>query len=264
MRKYWAIYKMRLQTTFMYRGSVIIYRLGNLLFLAMIVAVWFSAQTRGLAGGYSQNELVTYYLIGSFLNSVVLWSSTSGIREEINSGEINTKTLTKPISYYWQKFFEEFGWHTISPIFAVITVLLVAIILRNNLQLLFVPTSLVLMLLATIFAAILFFNISTCLGLLSFWFVEIGGVTSLLWMGVFLLGGQAIPTTFFPDTIRVFVELLPFRYLYSFPIEVYFGKLPWSEVGRGFSLQVFWILITVLLFKIIWQKGLARYSSYGG
>lgn len=264
MRKYLTVYKMRLETTLIYRGSVIIYRLSNLFFLAMIIAVWFSANSTGNLGGYTKDSLITYYLIGSFLNAIVFWSSTRNIREEINNGDINTKTLTKPISYYWQKFFEEFGWHTVSPLFSIFSVLLVAFFVRDNLVILLDPSKLLLMILSTALASILFFNMSSCLGILSFWFTETEGLTSFIWMGIFLLGGQAIPLTFFPDSLRSIISMLPFRYVYSFPMELYFQDFSKIDLIKSFLTQTIWIAIFALIFKVLWSKGLQRYSANGG
>ncbi len=263
MGKYWAFYRLRLQRTLMYRGSVLLFRLSNILMLLTLSAVWLASSSHGDIGGFTKNTLITYYLIGSLIDSIVFWNVGFAIKNEIRSGEISLKALSKPVSYYWQKFFEELSWHTVSPAFALITTGLVAIYLRANLNLSIPTTSLVLMLLTTGLGAVLFFNISYCFGLLTFWFTETEGVMTFVWAGIFLFGGQAVPLSFFPENIRFIVNFLPFRYIYSFPLEIYSGKLFSNDIGQGVLWAILWILFFYVLGRFLWQRGLTRYSSYG-
>ncbi len=259
MRKYWAFYKARIQRTLIYRGNMILFRISSTLLLITLIAVWLASNTNGSIGGYTKDQLITYYLAGSILNSIVFWWSAMNIKEEIKSGEIGAKFLSKPISYYWEKFFEEFGWHSLAPIFAIISVLPVALIVKTNLQ---IPNINFLVLIMAIFlGSVLFFNMASCLGLLSFWFTETGSMGTLIWSGSFLLGGQAVPLSFFGQ-YRKLIDLLPFRYVYSFPLEIFLGRT--DGLFQGFGVQIFWLIIFGLLFKVLWIKGVKRYSAFGG
>ncbi len=241
-----------------------LFRLGNILLLVTLVAVWLASKANGTIGGYTKDGLVTYYLAGSLLNSIVFWWSTASIREEIANGELGAKVLSKPISYYWQKFFEEFGWHTVSPIFAVLSIGVVAIFLRAHLVLDLSLQAIILLALSVSLASVLFFNISSCLGLLTFWFTETAGLASFIWAGTFLLGGQGIPISFFPDLAHQIVLFLPFRYVYSFPLEIYTRNQSSGDLIFGFGMQIFWLVAFGLLFRWLWQHGLQKYSAYGG
>lgn len=263
-RKYFAYYKMRLQRTLAYPGSIIIFRLSNILMLVTLVSVWLAAKSDGSIGGYTLKGLITYYLLGLVINSMVFWHSTPSIRDEIIKGELGIKSLVKPVSYYWQKFFEEFAWHTTSPLFAIASVFLVLPFVGVDLHF---PTTFIAVILLVVslgLASIIFFNLSSCLGLLAFWFTEIEGIISFVWVGVFLLGGQSVPLSFFPSNIKILIDLLPFRYIYSFPVELYFEKLNFIEVVGGFVAQISWLIGLGVLYKILWRRGVRHYSAYGG
>lgn len=264
MRKYWQHYRLMIQTTLAYRGSLIVFRLSGLLLLVTLISVWMASRSNGSIGGYTIDGLISYYLFGFFLNSVVFWWSSGTIKEEIRDGTINTKALSKPISYYWQKLFEEFGWHTVSPIFAIVIISVAAFFLQAHIQLSLTPASFILLFFSIAFAAVTFFNISSCLGLLTFWFTETAGISTFIWAGTFLFGGQAIPISFFSGTWRTIIQLLPFRYVYSFPNEIFTRNLTTEGLLIGFSLQIFWLLATGLAYKFLWQKGIKRYSAFGG
>jgi ABC-2 type transport system permease protein len=264
MRKYWAFYRLRFQRTLFYRGSVLLFRLQNILLLITLSAVWLASQSNGTIGGYTKNGLITYYLIGSLVNSIVFWNVGFAVKTEIRDGELGPKTLVKPISYYWQKFFEEFSWHTVSPLFAVVTTGIVALFLRANLDLNISLPTLVPMILSVGLGSALFFNISYCFGLLTFWLTETEGVMTFIWAGVFLFGGQAIPISFFSGSLRALINLMPFRYVYSFPLEIYSRQLLSGDLVGGLALQVFWVLLFGILGSFLWRRGLVRYSAYGG
>lgn len=264
MRKYLAFYRLRFERTLFYRGSVVLFRLSSILLLLTLSFVWLAAQAKGgNIGGYTKDGLVTYYLIGSIINAIVFWNTGPVIKEEIRTGELGPKTILKPISYYWQKFFEEFSWHTASLIFALISTGVAAVILRDYIS--FSPslTDIVLALVSLFLASVLFFNISYDFGLLTFWVMETSGVFTVVWAGVFILGGQSIPLTFFPAAWRNIIDLLPFRYIYSFPLEISVGKVLPGQFVPGFAVQLFWIMAFAMLGNWLWKRGLKRYSAFG-
>jgi ABC-2 type transport system permease protein len=58
--------------------------------------------------------------------------------------------------------------------------------------------------------------------------------------------------------------MLPFRYMVGFPIEVLTGHLATRELLFGFSCQLGWLSLTVILSRLVWRSGLRRYSAIGG
>ncbi|MDP1743502.1 MAG: ABC-2 family transporter protein, partial [Candidatus Amesbacteria bacterium] len=58
-------------------------------------------------------------------------------------------------------------------------------------------------------------------------------------------------------------KFLPFRYMYSFPLEIILGKLAGKEIVFGFTVGIIWILILVIIYKTMWSKGTKAYTSAG-
>jgi ABC-2 type transport system permease protein len=81
---------------------------------------------------------------------------------------------------------------------------------------------------------------------------------------VFLLAGQAAPTALLPGFLRQAAEVLPFRYMLGFPVEVLSGKLDPSEILLGFIYQIVWITAVLLLHNVVWKKGVRHYTAVGG
>lgn len=263
MKQYLAFFKNQFAATIYYRGSILIWIFSNVLHLAVIVSVWLSAESVGSLGGYTKPELISYYLAAFFLHWVINWLPFYNAADEIKSGEIIASTLTKPFSFYWRKFAEEAGWHAFAIILGSALTLILAIVLYPLLGFNFSWSGLLLSIVATILAIFAIFGFSLCLGLLAFWFTEVWTVDTLFWAGRNFLGGWYLPISFFPGVFQVTIKVLPFRYIFSFPLEIFFNKLSLKEIAFGMAISLFWILFFGLLYRIMWEKGRKAYTSFG-
>jgi len=264
VRKYLAFYRISIQNTLTYRGPILLWRVGNLLALLTMAAFWLSAKGGATIGGYGKSELVTYYIFVMFLQWIIFWNASGYVSQEIKEGEFSTRALLKPASYYWQKFAHELGWHTLSPLYGLTIIAVALFFLKSNLVFRFSPLTFFFLVIAIFLGAVVCFSLSMCLGLLAFWLTETSQVNSLLWAGLLVLGGQGIPITFFPDMFRTVIYILPFRYVFSFPIEIFLGRLALEGILVAFVIQVLWIGTFVLLYNLLWKKGVQVYSAYGG
>lgn len=262
MRKYWAFFRASVQNTLIYRGPILIWILSNLVNLVAIIAVWLSVSARDEIGGYTQPELVTYYVVALFLQWVIGWLPFYGVVQEIKKGEI-IFSIMRPFSYYGKRFFEDFGWHAVGVWVGFTASLAVGFFFRDFLVLSFTLKTLVLVFPAIILSIFVVFGLSMCLGLTAFWFTEIWALDSVFWITRSLLGGQAIPLSFIPDAFQKIVFLLPFRYTFSFPLEIFFQKLAPRQIVVGYALAVFWAITFHSLYKLMWAKGRRIYTSFG-
>ena len=71
------------------------------------------------------------------------------------------------------------------------------------------------------------------------------------------------PISFLPTTLLAIVKILPFRYMFSFPLEIYFNKLAPSDLLWGFAMQGLWVVILTALYQVLWTKGRRAYASFG-
>lgn len=242
---------------------MLIWLIGDLIMTFTMIAIWNSSSGSGLIGGYSRSQLTTYYLVALYLQWVVLWWPFSEIFREIKNGDIIITCLSKPISYYFSWFFMDLGWHLVSSFVGFFTTVLITIYLRTDLSLSLKPEFLLFFVLAVVLAIFVTYSISVCLGLLAFWFTEVGAIESFFWLGRGFFGGAALPISFIPETLRSLVIILPFRYVFSFPLEIILGKLLPVEIFLGFMLGFFWLTLLVLVYKLMWDKGRKVYSAYG-
>ncbi len=263
MHKYFSLYKAYVQRTLTYRGPILVWIISNLISLVTIISVWQAAQTGSLIGGYTKGELITYFIFALFLQWLIGWFPYYWIKEIIANGEIVGDVLLKPVSFYSKALAREAGWHSVS----VFVGLLSAGVVARHLSQYFVVhlgiVNLFLIAIAIVISIGITFTLSVCMGLVSFWTTRVGPLDDLFWMGRTLLGGQGIPVSFFPYPLILFVKSLPFRYMFSFPIEIYLGKLSLLEVFQGLAISLLWLGALIVLYKFLWLRGRLAYTSFG-
>jgi ABC-2 type transport system permease protein len=72
------------------------------------------------------------------------------------------------------------------------------------------------------------------------------------------------PLDMLPYPWRSLVSMSPLQYLAYFPAAVFLGKIPPAELPQALAVQAGWVLFFVALTRVLWQRGLKRYSAYGG
>jgi ABC-2 type transport system permease protein len=95
--------------------------------------------------------------------------------------------------------------------------------------------------------------------------VELGpGINNLLNALITIFSGMLVPLALFPDWLQPFLRMLPFAGLMDFPLELYIGLIPYSDLFFVLARQIFWIVALVLLGRWRLKKGLQRTVVQGG
>ncbi len=263
MRKYFFNYLGSVQNTLTFRGPIILWAIGSLVSLIAIIAVWFAASGGTTFGSYTKNELISYYILALVLQWSTSWMPFYWLKDEIKDGSIVGNTLLKPVSLFGRALSGEAGWHTISTPIGVAVGLLVLLFLHNY----FVPPpgglQIFLLALSIVQSTFIVFTFSMCMALLAFWLTNINTLDGIYWSLRFIIGGQVIPITFLTGSLLTAAIVLPFRYMVSFPLEIYFNKLSSNELLIGFMIGLFWSIFLFVLYKILLTKGIKAYTAFG-
>jgi len=109
-----------------------------------------------------------------------------------------------------------------------------------------------------------FFEVS--IGLLSFWFLEISSFLFIVMSLNYFLSGHMVPLDLLPGGLRTVLEWLPFQYLAYFPAKVLLGTpdMTHEELAWGLAGQIAWLALFALLSRMLYWRGLRRYSAFGG
>ena len=107
------------------------------------------------------------------------------------------------------------------------------------------------------------FLLEWTLSLVAFWITRVGAINQTYFVLMLFLSGQIAPLTLLPFPVQIVADILPFRWIIGFPVELLLGRLTLFETLIGLGAQVTWLLISFVLLRIIWRGGIRVYSAVG-
>ena len=87
---------------------------------------------------------------------------------------------------------------------------------------------------ALLLAFLVRFLLEWTLALAAFWTTRVNAINQVYFVLMLFLAGQIAPLTLFPRWIQVVADILPFRWMLGFPVELVLGRLtPAPGAGRA-------------------------------
>ena len=108
------------------------------------------------------------------------------------------------------------------------------------------------------------FFISYTLALLAFWVLEVATFIFIVYALEYIAGGHLFPLDILPPTIQQILSFTPFPYLMFFPVSVYLGRIEGDAIWTGLFIQAGWVMAAFMMAKIVWNRGIRKYSAFGG
>ncbi|EKE06194.1 MAG: protein of unknown function DUF990 [uncultured bacterium] len=232
--------------------------------LAPIVgfAIWLAAASSGASSVLSRTEIVNYFLVVIFINSVTFSWHGYFLAEDIKRGEIS-KNLVKPYPIIMSYLTSAIAQRLFRIGFVVLALLLTYFLLNGNLNFDFEWVRILMFLFSTFLAIVIAFNIESIIGVLGFWTTDTDFILSLETLLNNLFSGRLVPIIFLPLFLRDLALFLPFRYTIAFPAEVLVSNINQADLIFGFSLQLVWFVISIAIYKYLMSKGIKSYSAFG-
>lgn len=222
----------------------------------------------GQIAGYRYGDMVAYYLLVTISRAFSSMPGlTSGIANQVRDGEIK-KFLIQPVDMVSCLLVQRVAHKLVYYLIATLPFALVFFLCRNF----FVDGWPDWEVLCVYFASLAFsfllgFFLEACIGLIAFWFLEVTSLMFIYMLLNFLLSGHMFPLELLPTepiNIRIWLDYLPFKYLAYFPAAVFLGKVSGPEMYFGLLVEIGWVVFFFVLSRILWRRGLRRYSGFGG
>ncbi|NJD03806.1 MAG: ABC transporter permease [Ruminiclostridium sp.] len=121
-----------------------------------------------------------------------------------------------------------------------------------------------LVIIAVVLGHILFFMIYYLLGLTAFIIIEIEPIGRLLDDTIRLMAGGFIPLALLPSYLGKIANVLPFRYLYSFPLELLLGVKSVGNIMNKFIILCLWIFIFAFINICVYKIAIKKIAIQGG
>ncbi len=267
IRKYLAIFQTSLKERMTYRGDFL---LGTILrFLPMVTTIllWraiYAGSGQTSLAGFRYREMIAYLLL---TNISRMFSSmpglAGGVAREVREGTVK-RYMIQPMDMIGYLISYRIAHKITYIIMSFIPYALLFIVCRGFFD--GFPDAGTLAAFAAslgiAFAVGFFFEATVAM--VGFWFLE---VTSLLYIVMtlnFFISGHMLPLDLLPQPWSGLLKLLPFQYMAYFPAVVFLGKVKGAELAWGLAGGVAWSLFFIVLSRVLYRRGLRRYSAFGG
>jgi ABC-2 type transport system permease protein len=251
------------QMTLAYRAAFFLYMATTVLGPLISLLIWLTVSEQGVPLPYDRSQFVTYYtLLGPTSMLTGTWIAFY-IAERIRLGGLS-KDLVRPVPAIFEAIGNNLGEKAIKLVLIAPLVAAMALLFWRDLRPPTDPVAWLLFLLCLPMAAFLNFMLDYAIGSLAFWLQDVMGLVRLKELMASFLAGRFVPLALFPAELAPWLEVQPFRYTLSFPLEVLTGALDGPGLLRGFGWQLFYCALLVVLHRLVWRFGLRGYAASGG
>jgi ABC-2 type transport system permease protein len=240
-----------------YRAELILWVLAGSLPI-ILMGVWIQAAQSG-SFSLSPVDFARYFLAVFIIRQLTIVWVIWEFEREVVEGKLSFKLL-QPLDPVWYHVTSHLAERVARVPFAALLIFLFFILYP---QAFWLPTftQLVFFTIAALLSFTLRFIIQYTFAMFAFW-TERASAIENFWMLFYLfLSGLIAPLEVFPENVRTIVLYTPFPYLINFPASILIGSP--TDLWRGFSMMVGWILLFLGLNRILWRAGLKKYSGMG-
>ncbi len=270
---WWIILRISLEERLVYRGDFWIGTMMRFLPIVTQVFLWSAVfagmnaaagATGGQIGGFSYSDMVAYYLlamVGRAFSSMP--GLASSIALQIRNGEIK-KYLVQPIDLIGFLFLTRMAHKLVYYGVALVPFAIAFYLFRGYFH--GWPSAEVLAAfgMSLVLAFLLGFFMEALMGMIGFWTLE---VSSLLWIYMlfnFFLSGQMFPLSILPPPWDSVALAIPLQYLAYFPAAVFLGKVEGAAMWQGLAIEAAWVVFFIVACRVAFNRGVRRYSAFGG
>lgn len=270
---WWTIVRICLEERLVYRGD---FALGTLMrFLPIITqiflwsAIFYAREEQELAG-YTLDNFIAYYLLTMVSRAFSSMPGlASGIARQIRDGEIK-KFLIQPVDMLGFLLLARIAHKLAYYSVAIAPFALVFFICHRYFADL--PpeagthslNTVAAFVLSLVLCFLLGYYMEASMGLVGFWFMEIGSLLFVYMLFTFFLSGHMFPLDMLPEPWKTIVQVSPLQYLAYFPAAVFLGKITGPDLAWGLWIEAGWVLFFIVLSRVLFYLGVKRYAGYGG
>ncbi len=247
---------------YMHKGQLVSWIIADIIKIAGLCFVWIASAK--ITGSTDQNYIVTYYIlilvVGRLMTDI---TPQEGVKQVL-SGKFSN-LLLKPTNYLNGYIGNNLGFN-IFRLIVSIPAFILGMIVATKLNLWVVdfnPYLIALSLLAIIMGFMINFFIGNIFLLIAFYNKNMEGMRIFFFNTASLLSGEYVPLVVLPFLAKYILEMLPFRYTLSFPIEILIGRMTNYDIYTGFIIGMIWLILLFFLYKILYSISIKKYAAEG-
>lgn len=257
----WALIRGLWLSWLQYRSFFFLLAFGWMIPPLIYLLVWSAAVGEGTIAAMTRGDFVAYYLVLILVNQLTYAQTNWTVGDLIRYGDLN-RVLLRPLPPLYDTLASEIAAKVVYLAFDLPVVGALALLLRPELHV--SPQNGMAFLLALGLAWALRFFWGYWLALLAFWSTRADALLGLQDALIFLLSGQVAPVVLLPSALQAAARILPFRYMAAFPVEVLTRQVAAADLPTAFAIQTAWLALALVLYVLVWRRGLRRYTAVGG
>jgi len=266
MNKYLQFFLLELRNGMEYRLNFVTLAIVNFFPVIVNLFLWRAifASNHALTNVVTVNQINGYVITIQIINLLIQPCSVEfKILGEIRGGDLS-KHLLKPINYYSYNLMTALSQSTtyflaFTAIGVVLWFVFRGILITENIIML-------LLFIVSLFAAfVIRFTLSCLFGMLVFFLDDISQLFMLFSNTLLFLCGFLFPLSILPDSLLKICKLFPFYYIGYFPCSIFVGmEAGLQDVLQGILTSFIWIVILITIYNMMWDKGIKKYTAFGG
>lgn len=262
--RYVRIFLLYMQDVFEYRSIAFVWFLVSMINPLLYLLFWRGAIVGADTPIFSSVEDVSsYYFLYMILGGFLM----THIEHEVAYTDIKegglTKYILKPLSYITFKFLTEFSWRLVMGFLAFLAYLVLTFIFGQLFSISLTPAQIIIVILAALLGLFISFIFKMIIGFTALWVVEFNGIEQLVFVASLIFSGYIVPLDMSPWVLRISAMFTPFPYIIYYPIRLLQNKLSFEQSLLLIGSQLVWIIMLGVLYKLLWQRGIKRFSGVG-
>lgn len=263
MNKYFTYLKISFKNSVAYKADICISIIFEMIYFYIYFAIWrtiYATNGDTIIATYTISGMVTYYFITALIYQIEP-SNSIFLGQNIWNGDF-TNDLIKP----WKANLIDIIYTTGEIGFKVLLYLpfLFFIYLTAH-SYIILPTfsNLIFFVITLIFVFFMMLTFQMILHALTFFFGDQDANIGLITYLIAFVGGGIIPLALLPAKIKSVVGVLPFRFIFNEPANIFLGKVSANAILGDWMQIILWIGVFYIVYTFLFKKGLKRYSGVG-
>ncbi|MCA9375328.1 ABC-2 family transporter protein [Candidatus Dojkabacteria bacterium] len=254
-------YKLSLASEFVYRWQVLMWVVSDAIQPVIFGTLWVSVSKSGFSE-VPTNYIISYYFLVVIVSRLTQDWSIQFVSNSIIDGDF-AKYLVRPFNYLAEMFGISLAIRTLRIILMIPLILVAFIYLGNRISYDLNTLNVCLFIGSAILGFVINFFLGNIFALVAFFIKQVVGLRALYVNLVSILSGEYIPLKFLSHGMLFIFQLLPFRYVLSFPIEILSGDLNLSSIRDGYLIGALWLAVLFFVYKAMFRYSIKKYESEG-
>ena len=264
--KYWKLFGIGIQNTFVYRWNFLLRTVFGIVPLVGTVFLWQAIfhSKKAPIEGYEYSSMIFYFMLTVFLDNLITPTEDEWqIAAEIRDGRISA-FLIKPLNYLAYRVSLYLSYRLLYISVVLIPILFLGWIFRENIQFPKHAITWVAFAGSTLLAACLQFLIAYSLAMIAFWVLEISTIVFILYSFEYFLSGHIFPLDIMPHWLQGFIHWSPFTYELFFPAQIFMERAQGAALAEGLMIQAGWVALAYGIATVLYARGVRKYQAVGG